>query len=61
MTTCFVKSFSFGLVCVSFVNVCEFVCLFLFRLDFGVRMWNLVVLIADHCLSVYFTLNAVKA
>ena len=32
MTTCVGKSCSFGLLCVSFVNVYEFVCVLLVRL-----------------------------
>ena len=48
MTTCLGKSCSFGLLCVSFVNVYSFP----FGFDGGIR--DLIVLVADHCLSFYF-------
>ena len=54
MTTCFGKSCSFGLLCVSFVKVYQIcVCP---SLPFVVAggMWNVIVLIPAHCLSVYF-------
>ena len=53
MTTCLGKSCSFGLLCVSFVNVYQSVCYFLFGFIGG--MWNLIVITPDHCLSIYFT------
>ena len=48
LTTCLGKSCSFGLLCVSFVGVCQI-------LYVGVegRMWDVIVLIPDHCLSIY--------
>ena len=56
MITCLGKSCSFGLLCVSFVGVCGFFVFVLFFL-FGIedRMWGVIVLIPDHCLSIYFT------
>ena len=55
MTTCLGKSCSFSLLCVSFVNVYQFVCAsFPFGIEYG--MWDLTVLIPDHCLSVYFVI-----
>ena len=51
MTICLGKSCSFGLMCVSFVKVYLF-CVWPFSvLDL---MWNLIVLIPDHCLFIYF-------
>ena len=53
MTTCLRKSSSFGLTCVSFVKVYQFVyVLFLFGFEGGV--WDLNVSVPDHCLSFYF-------
>ena len=53
MTTCLGKSCSFGLLCVSYVGVCQILCQ---SFPFGVegKMWILIVLIPDHCLSIYF-------
>ena len=51
MTTCLGKSCTFGLLCVSFVNVYLFVCPY-FPFVFESEMWDLVVLIPDHCLSI---------
>ena len=56
MITCLGKNCLFGLLCVSFVNVYKFMCvcpLFPFGLEGG--NWDLVVLISDHCLSIYFS------
>ena len=50
MTTCLKKSCSFGLMYVTFMNVCPF---FLFGFEGG--MWDLNVSIPDHCLSVYLS------
>ena len=50
MTICLGKNCSFRLMCVSFVNVCQFMCV-LFPLDFKGEMWNFIVLVPDHCLS----------
>ena len=51
MTTCLGKSCSFGLLCLSFVTVYEFVCA---SLPFGFEgaIGNLFVLIPDYCLSI---------
>ena len=54
MTTGLGKSYSFGLLCVSFVNVYQFVCFFTF--GFEDEMWDLIVFVPDHCLSFNFTL-----
>ena len=59
MTTCLGQSCSFGLLCVSFVGVCQiFVRVLLSLLVLvgggGGRMWDVIVLIPDHCLSIYF-------
>ena len=53
MTTRLVKSSSVGLLCVSLVNVHQYLCMsFPFGYEGG--MWDLIVLIPDHCLSIYF-------
>ena len=44
MTTCLGKSCSFGLLRVPFVNC----------FGFEGMMWDLIVLVPDHCLSFYF-------
>ena len=49
MTICLGKSCSFGLLC-SFVNVYLFVCAFQ-PLSFEVGVWDLIVLVPDHCLQ----------
>ena len=51
MTTCFEKSCLFSLQCVSFVNVYQFV----FPFGFEGAMWDLIVLVLNHCL--FFTLT----
>ena len=50
------KNCSFGLLCVSFVGVCQIFCP---SFPFGIegRMWVVIVLIPDHCLSIYFPLK----
>ena len=54
MTACLGKSCSFGLLCVSFVNVYQLLCMcVLLPCCFGGGMWDLIVLIPDHCLSIY--------
>ena len=54
MITCLGKSCSFDLLCESFVNVSQmYVCVY-FALEFQGGMWDLNVLISDHCLSMYF-------
>ena len=52
MTICLGKNFSFGVLCVSFVNVYQTVCVLLYRFGFKGRMWDLIVLIRDHCLTI---------
>ena len=54
MTTCLRKSCSFGLLSVSFVNFYEFVFVLLSLFGFEGGLWDLIVLMPDHCLSVYF-------
>ena len=51
--TCLGKSCSFNLPCVSFVNVYQFVSVFLFPFELGVGMWGKIY----ECLiiAVYFT------
>ena len=56
MTACLGKSCSFGLLCVFFVNVYEFVCALLSPFGFEDGMWDLSVLIPDHCLSIFFAM-----
>ena len=54
MTTCLGKSCTFGLLCVSFVNVLS-VCVYAsFPFGFEGGMWDLIALIPDNCLSIYF-------
>ena len=53
MTICLGKSCPFGLLCVSFVNVYQFLCVSFFSFGFEGGMWDLIVLISDHCLSIY--------
>ena len=56
MTTCLEKSCSFGSLYVSFVGVGQIFCVcpsFPFGIEGG--MW-MIVLIPDHCLSIYFTI-----
>ena len=51
MTTCLGKSYSFGLLCVSFVNVNQFFCVCSsFPFSFKGGRWDMIVLIPDHCL-----------
>ena len=55
MTTCLGKSCSFGLLCVSFVGVCQMLYDFLCpSFPFGVEggLWDVIVFIPDHCLSI---------
>ena len=47
MTTCLENSCSFGLLCVSFVNVYEFCVCHSFPFGFD-GIWDLTVLIPDH-------------
>ena len=53
MITCLGKSCLFGLLCVSFVNVYQIFCpSFPFGIEGG--MWDVIVLILDHCLFINF-------
>ena len=54
MATCLGKSCSFGVLCVSFVNVYKCVSV-VFPFGFEEGMWDMVLLVPDHCLFyVYF-------
>ena len=55
MTICLGKSCSFGLPRVPFVNCCQFFVFSYFSFGFECRMWDLIVLVSDHCLSIYFS------
>ena len=59
MTTYLTKSCSFGVLCMSFVNAYQsVVCSSLpFRFDGG--MWDLIVLIPEHAISIYFSLRKI--
>ena len=58
MTTCLGKSCSFGLQCVSFVNVYQFcVCVLLSPFGFEGVIWDWIVFIPGHCLSIYFVFS----
>ena len=46
MTTCLGKSCSFGVLCVSFVNVYQFLCVSFFPFGFEGGMWDVIVVIA---------------
>ena len=60
MTTCLGKSCSFGLLSVSFANIYQFLCVSFF--PFWFCGWEVIVLIPDHCLSIYFvTLESRKS
>ena len=61
MTTCLGKSFSFVLLCVSFVNVYQFSCVSFFPFRFEGGMWDVIVSIPDHCRSIYFVPEKTKA
>ena len=53
MTICLGKRSLFGLMCVSFMNFINLCSSFPFSFDGG--LWNLIVSIPDHCLSIYFS------
>ena len=55
MTTWLGKSCSFGLLCVSFVGVSQILFVPLFPFGIVGGMWDVIVLIPDYCLSIYFT------
>ena len=52
MTTCLGKSCSFGLVCVSVMNVYKISVSPSFPFGIEGGMWDVIVLIPDHCLSI---------
>ena len=47
----FEKELQFGLLCVSFVNVYQFVRVLLFPFRFMGEMWEKLVLMSEYCLS----------
>ena len=51
MTNCLEKSCLFGLLCVSFLGVCQILCVSFF--PFEGKISDVIVLIADHCFSIY--------
>ena len=55
MTTYLGKSCSFGLPRVPSVNCGQFMYLVISLFGFEGRMWDLIVLVPDHCLSFYFS------
>ena len=55
MTTWLGKCSRFGLLCVPFVNVNQFLCVSFFSFGFEGGMWDLIVLIPDRCLSISFS------
>ena len=50
--------YTFGLLCVSFANVYQFARPY-FPFGFEGGVWDLIVLIPDHCLSIYFALSSI--
>ena len=54
MTTCLGNNCLFSLLCMYFVYAYDFVCF-----DFKGGMWDLIVLIPDQCLSIYFTYEGI--
>ena len=58
MTTSLRKSCSFGLLCLSFMNVYQFLCAS-FPFGFKGGMWDLIVLVPDHYLSLSFAIGRV--
>ena len=60
MTTCLGKSCSFDLLCGSFVNVYQFVCMLLSLFGFEGGMWDLILLVPDQYLSFHFDEEQVK-
>ena len=53
------KSCSFGLLCASFVNILSICVCASFSFGFEGGMWDLIVFIFYHCLSIYFILDLV--
>ena len=54
MTTCLAKSCSFGLLCVSFVNVYQILCASSYPFGIEGGIWDVIVLIPAHCLFYLF-------
>ena len=54
MTTCLGKSCSFSIPRVSLVNCYKLMYFCSFPFGFEGRIWDLIVSVADHCLSFYF-------
>ena len=57
MNTCLGKSCSFGLLCVSYVGVDHILCVSIFPFGIEGGMWDVIVLIPDHCLSIYLSFS----
>ena len=51
------KNCSFGLLCVSFENVNQIVSVSFYPFCIKGGIWDVIVLISDHCLSVYLGLR----
>ena len=54
MTACLGKNCSFSLPCVSFVIVYQYYVCASFSFSFEGRMWDLIVLVPNHCNLFYF-------
>ena len=54
MTTCLGNSYSFGVLCMPFVNINQFLCVILSLNGFDGRVWDLIVSIPYRFLSYYF-------
>ena len=57
MTICLGKSSPFGFLCVFREHLSNFVCVLLSRLVLRLGVWDVIVLIPDHCLSIYSVLQ----
>ena len=60
MTSCLGKSCSFGLLCLCFMGVCQILYVSFFPFGAEGRMWDVIVLIPDHCLSISFKTPSVE-
>ena len=60
MTTCLGKSCSFDSLCVTFANIYQFCVCPSFPFGFEGGMLNLIALIPDHCLSMFFNPIALR-
>ena len=58
MTTCFGKSYSFGLPRVPHRKLLSIYVFSYFSFGFEGRMWDLIVSVPDHCLSFYFAVKS---